>query len=123
MPIPMIEIVQPSDGGASLRSAITRLGSYTWLVVASPNGARRIEPALSALAADQRPRIAAVGRSTAGALGCPVDLIPAQQLSVGLVEAFPDGCGSVLVIQPEDDAVGDSALVAGLRSKGWTVDA
>jgi uroporphyrinogen-III synthase len=120
--IALIEIDEPSDGGASLHSAIGRLASFSWLIVASPNGARRIAPALAALDGDHRPRIAAVGRSTASALGCHADLVPARQLAAGLVEEFPEGTGDVVVVQPEAD-MADSALVLGIRAKGWTVEA
>lgn len=133
----LIEIVEPTDGGADLRSVAAHLADYDWIVVASPNAARRIRSDVQALAAERdRPLIAAVGRSTNAVLGGVVDLIPSRQLAAGLVEEFPCGSGRVLVLQPETGGVSlggeglggkaygrDSILVAGLKRKGWSVRA
>ena len=123
----LIEIVEPTDGGADLRSAMAHLADYDWIVVASPNAARQIRSAVNAVAETRdRPLIAAVGRSTADALGCEVNLIPTRQFAAGLVEEFPVGSGRVLVVQPENAGVspgGESLLVEGLSGKGWSVHA
>ena len=104
--VALIEIVEPTDGGADLRSATADLADYDWIVVASPNAARRIRSAVQAVAAARdRPLIAAVGRSTGDVLGGVVDLVPSRQLAAGLVEEFPCGSGTVLVVQPETGGV------------------
>ncbi|MGB6058347.1 MAG: uroporphyrinogen-III C-methyltransferase, partial [Microthrixaceae bacterium] len=39
--VPTIEIVDPADGGEALRSAVANVRDYEWVVLTSPNGARR----------------------------------------------------------------------------------
>lgn len=119
MVVPLIEIVQPSDGGNALDAALKRLERYDWLVVTSPNGAMAVRDALAALPGGSRPRVAAVGSATAEALGAAADLVPEEQLGTGLVAAFPTGNGSVLVAQAE----GAGAVVEeGIAQKGWHVE-
>lgn len=113
--VPLIEIVDPDDGGAALAEALGRLGSYEWIVVTSPNAASRVAGALSSAA--PMPKVAAVGTATAAALPT-VDLVASRQSAVGLIEAFADGAGSVLLPQ---SARARPGLADGLRSRGWTV--
>ena len=67
--VPAIEIVDPDDGGAALAAAVERLavGDYDWLVLTSPNGARRLLDALRARG-PRRPgaRRRAAGRHRSG---------------------------------------------------------
>jgi uroporphyrinogen-III synthase len=115
--LPTIAVVDAADGGAALREALADLDDVAWLVVTSPNGARRVAAAL----ADRepgRPLLAAVGAATAAALGRPADLVPADQIAEGLVDAFPTGSGVVVLAQAADAR---SALAAGLSAKGWIV--
>lgn len=93
--VPTIVIVDPSDGGVALRSAVAELHRFDWVVLASPNAATYFLRAIHALTAEgspRLPRIAAVGPGTAEtirALGVSVDLIPQRSIGEGLVEAFP----------------------------------
>jgi len=129
--VPLIQIVEPADGGSALDQALDRLGEYEWLVVTSPNGARRVGAALAGRGS-VRPRIAAVGAATAAALtaslagalpGSPtgVDLTSRRQIAEGLVDAFPtgDGTGRVLLAQAE---AARPIMAVGLRAKGWQVE-
>ncbi len=116
--IALIEIVEPSDGGDALRSAIERLDNFEWLVVSSPNGAVRVSAALEALS-EGRPHIAVVGTATAAALTIPVDLVPARQIGEGLLSVFPAGSGRVLLAQAEQAR---PTLAEGLTRKGWQVE-
>ncbi len=110
--LPMIEIRPPSDGYRSLDRAVRGLDRYDWVVFTSKNGVeafvchsesarggRRIqrsavEPTRSfAIAQDDHlPKIAAVGRATAGKLreyGFNVTLQPKRdESSRGLAKAF-----------------------------------
>ena len=79
----MIEIADPADGGAALRSAVAALASYDWIVVTSPNGAERLLAALRDAGLDARAfgtaRVAAIGPATAAGLaagGVSADLVP-----------------------------------------------
>ena len=118
--IPIIAIVDAVDGGAALADAVDRLHTYDWVVLASPNAARRFLTA--AAGASVLPRLAAVGPGTARVLtdaGATVDLVPDRSIGEGLVDAFPNGPGRVLVPRA---AVARDVVPDGLRAKGWTVD-
>ena len=110
-----------SDGGAAFRSAVERIDSYDWVVVTSPEGARRLARALEHAGVDRsslRARLAAVGRATAEAIG-GADLVPTVQTGMSLGEAFPLGSGRVLLAVAES-ARDDFASAA--RAKGWAVE-
>jgi uroporphyrinogen-III synthase len=115
----LIEIVEPSDAGAALANALERLSTFDWLVVSSPNGARRVREAVQARAMS-RPKIAAVGRATAAAVGVPVDLVAQRQIAEGLLAEFPPGVGTVLLAQAE---AAPKELELGLGDLGWRVEA
>ena len=117
--VPLIEIVDAADGGAALAGALDRLDEFEWLVVTSPNGARRVASALANTSAG-RPRVAAVGTATAAELGRVAELVPDEQIAAALVEAFPSGTGRVLVAQAE---IAGGEVAAGIAAKGWTVEA
>lgn len=117
--VPLIGVVDPSDGGAALRDALGSLSAFDWLVVTSRHGADRV----GAAAADHPDlRLAAVGSATAGALAArahrPVDLVPDEQTGAALAAALPPAAGRVLVAQAE---AADGALVDGLLAAGADV--
>jgi uroporphyrinogen III methyltransferase/synthase len=134
--VPAIEIRDPADGGAALAAAVGRLDVYDWVVVTSPNGARRLLDAVRADGSDARAfggvRLAAIGPGTAEVLAAAnlaADLVPAEFVAESLVEAFPEwsvpepggpaGSGRVLVARA---AVARDVLPDGLRARGWQVD-
>jgi len=119
--VALLEIGPPSDGGAALRRALARLGSFDWLVVTSINGARAVG---ADAATTGGVRLAAVGPATAAALaalaGRPVDLIAQVPRVEGLLAEFPTGPSRVLVAQA--DRAG-AELVEGLVARGHEVEA
>ena len=126
--VPAIEIRDPADGGAALAAAARRLagGAYDWVVVTSPNGARRLLAAVRDAGLDARAfggtRLAAIGPGTADALAAGnlvPDLVPDRFVAEALVEAFPTGSGRVLLARA---AIARGALPAGLAAKGWDTD-
>jgi uroporphyrinogen-III synthase len=120
--VPLIAIADPLDGGAALNTAITNLHNYDWVVLTSPNAARRFLDALDKNAPGEVPKLAAVGPGTAQVLtdrGVRVDLVPQRVIGEGLVEAFRRGTGRVLFPRAE---VARAVVADGLREKGWTVD-
>jgi uroporphyrinogen III methyltransferase/synthase len=124
--VPAIEIRDPTDGGGALRDAAGRLDAYDWVVVTSPNGARRLLAAVRAAGLDARAfggaRLAAIGPGTAEALAAgnlAADLVPDRFVAEALAEAFPEGPGRVLLARA---AVARGALPERLRARGWDVD-
>jgi uroporphyrinogen III methyltransferase/synthase len=102
-----------------------RLDSYAWVVITSPNGARRLLAVLTDARAFGRAKVAAIGPGTAGALrACNVvaDLVPDRHVGEALVSALPtppsDGA-RVLVVRAE---VTRDVVAPGLREVGWVVD-
>lgn len=123
--VPLIEIADPIDGGAALRRAVARQGDYAWVVLTSPNAARRYLDAVAAfspVSSVPAPKVACVGPGTAQVVterGCVVDLVPKRVIGEGLVEAFPFGAAKVLFPRAE---VARAVVADGLRAKGWEVD-
>jgi uroporphyrinogen-III synthase len=121
---PTITVGDPDDGGLALRAALARLGDYDWLVVTSPNGARRV---LAAAPPDRLlgARIAVVGPGTAAefaAAGVHPALVPDRFVAEGLLAAFPEpppGGGRVLLAQARDAR---AVLAHGLRAAGWDLE-
>jgi uroporphyrinogen III methyltransferase/synthase len=127
--VPAIEIREPADGGAALAAAVDRLGDYDWVVLTSPNGARRLLGAVWDRERDARAfagaRLAAIGPGTAEALAGAnllVDLVPPRFVAESLLEGLPaPGAtgGRLLLVRA---AVARDVLPEGLRAKGWDVD-
>lgn len=119
--VPLIEILDPPDGGRALADALADLGRAAWLVVTSKHGARRVA---AAAAAHPALRLAAVGTATADVLrrgaGRDVDLVPVRQTAADLLAAMPaPSNGGHVVVAQADRA--DPALAEGLSAAGWSV--
>jgi uroporphyrinogen-III synthase/predicted GNAT family acetyltransferase len=124
VPVPVIEITDPADGGAALRAALASLDAGDWLVVSSPNGATRVAAALGDRPLPDGVSVAAIGpgtRARAHAAGLRVDLVPESSIAEGLLDALPDpgpDGGTMLLARAE---AARAVLPDGLRSRGWTV--
>lgn len=119
--VALIETAEPEDGGAALAAAIARLAEYDWLVITSPNGARRVAEAVTSPSASAI-AVACVGGATADVLranGHEPRLVPPVASLEALLEVFPPGLGRVLVARADR---ADPLLVSGLQQLGWTVD-
>ena len=119
--LPVVSIEESVDGGEALSAALARADCYDWIVVTSPNGARRVA---DGLAGPTTARLAAIGPKTAqplSAAGHSVDLIPDRAVAEGRLEVFPssDGTGRVLLARAE---TARHILPDGLRDAGWEVD-
>ena len=117
--LPLITTVDPPDGDAALGAALTR--PFDWVIVTSPNGARRVAATLARLGAPPEVafRLAAIGRGTEAALGRRADLVPTRQVAEGLLAEFRAAPGRILLVQ------GDQArpvLAEGLRAAGHQVE-
>jgi uroporphyrinogen III methyltransferase/synthase len=120
--LPVIQFADPADGGAALREAVAKLGTYAWVVFTSANAVHRV----LALVRDARDfgaaRLAVVGAKTAEALaahGLVADLVPERFVAEALLEAWPAGTGTVLLPRA---AVARDVLPEGLRARGWRVE-
>jgi len=119
---PVIEIGAAADGGAALAEAATRLATYDWVVVTSPNGAQRLVDVVPDARAFGPAKLAAIGPSTAAVLAdarIAADLVPETFVAESLLAALPDGPGRVLLVRAE---VAREVLPDGLRARGWAVD-
>jgi len=122
---PVIEVVDPADGGVALRDAIDRVGPIDWLVFTSPNGVARTFAHLPDGRMLAGVRVAAVGTGTAEALAerrIVADLVPERFVAEGLLDVFPappDDGGRVLLATAEGAR---PVLADGLRAAGWKVE-
>lgn len=122
--VPLIEIVDPVDGGDALADALASLDRAAWLIVTSKHGARRC---VAAAAAHPHVRLATVGTVTAEALaagtGRPVDVVPDRQTAADLLLAMPLPAvsGERVVLAQADRA--DGLLAEGLADLGYDVTA
>jgi uroporphyrinogen III methyltransferase/synthase len=127
--VPVIEVVDPRDGGAARREAVGRLDTYAWVVVTSPNGAARLLAAVAATDGDARrfgrSKVAAIGPGTERALadgGIRADLVPERYVAESLLDALTAAApvaGRLLLARAE---VARDVLPDGLRAAGWDVD-
>ena len=120
--VPLIAMMGPHDGGASLRSALIDAPQrYDWIAVTSPNGAVALHGALGG-ALHGAIAVAAVGPGTAAALvglGWRVALIPDRSIAEGLLESLGSvSPGRILLPQAADAR---NVLADGLRTLGWEV--
>ncbi len=119
---PLIDFVEPDDR-RPLEDAIARLaaGAYDWLVVTSATTVESLGEVLAAM--PPTTRVAAVGPATARALearSAEVHLTPTRDHSaLGLLAAWPDDSGRVLLPQSE---IAADTLESGLRERGMTLD-
>ncbi|MGO8871979.1 MAG: uroporphyrinogen-III synthase [Acidimicrobiales bacterium] len=136
--LPVIAVEDPEDGGRSLADAADRLvaGAYGWVVLTSSNAADRLLAALGGRPVPAALRWAAVGSGTARRLadaGFSADLVPDVAVADAVAEAFPSAVAAGSSATGEGAAFGTavlfpraetvrSALVPGLRAKGWPVD-
>lgn len=118
--VPLIAIAEPDDDGRERDEVLQRFHEFDWLVITSPNGAERVAPFLAAAQAagdaTQYPSIAVVGDATARSLGTAVSLVAQPARADVLAELFPEGNGSVLLVQGN---LANDELSDALRAKGW----
>ncbi len=125
--LPTIEIQPPSDA-APLERAIAQLAVYDWLIFTSANGVRQFVAALDRSAADWRAlraKICAIGpatRAAVEALHLKVDLMGAEYVAEGLLEAFrPYDLAGKRVLLPRAKVARDLVPVE-LTKRGAQVD-
>ena len=123
--VPVIDVTDPVDGGAALRSAVAAASSYDWIVLTSPNGAERFVATLRDGRDLGRARLAAIGPSTAAVLArhhLVADLVPDRFVADSLLDALATGGGGPARALLPRAAVARDVLPDGLRALGWEVD-
>jgi uroporphyrinogen III methyltransferase/synthase len=128
--LPTIEIVETGDAGeidATVEALMT--SAYNWVVFTSPNAIAIFMRLLRERGLDARAfgraQVAAIGPGSAAALeraGLSPDLVPAEYVAEGLLEAF-DGrvLSGARVLLPRAESARDT-LIEGLEAKGARVD-
>lgn len=124
---PAIALSAPSDGGAALRAAVSRVpdGAFAWVAFTSANAVHRFFEHLPDARLLAGTRLAAVGPATADALRSyrvVADLVPAQHLAQGLVEAFPAPDEEAQTVLLPQAAGASPVLRTGLADRGWLVE-
>lgn len=124
VPVPVIEIADPPDGGAALRDGLAALGPGDWLVISSPNGAARVGAVLRDRPLADDVSVAVIGpgtRARAEALGIRVDLMPPSSIAEGLLASLPDPpmAGATMLLARAEEA--RAVLPEGLEARGWAV--
>jgi len=126
---PTIRIVEPADW-KPVDKAIADLESYQWVVFTSANGVRHFFRRLREKGRDIRDlkgiRIGTIGPATAAAiegLGIPVDIVPDEFISEGVVKAFRgvDLKGKRVLLPRAAEA--RDVIPEGLTTLGASVDA
>jgi uroporphyrinogen-III synthase len=125
--LPLIAMLPPIDDGAALRAALVGLGAGDWLVVTSPEGARRVvadgREVLERPDA-QRVQIAAVGRATAAVVEAvtkkEADLVPEIQTATALVEKMQQLGPRLRIVVAHGD-LADPELIEALEAMGHDV--
>ena len=116
-------LVHPLIETAALGDDPIDVAGYDWVIVTSARGARE----LRRRARGTMPRVAAIGRTTATAMG-GADLVPRVATQEGLLAEFPQSPGRVLVAAAEGarrliaDTLG-ADFIALYRTRELTVDA
>ncbi|HYD08666.1 MAG TPA: bifunctional uroporphyrinogen-III C-methyltransferase/uroporphyrinogen-III synthase, partial [Acidimicrobiales bacterium] len=98
--------------------------TYDWVLFTSANAVERFVPALRDARSFGAAKVAAVGPATADALrrrNIDPDLVPDEAIADALLAALPDD-GPARALFP-CAAEARPTLPAGLRARGWTVDA
>lgn len=122
--VPTIAVTEPADGGTALRDAVARVADYEWVVLTSPNGARRFCAELRDGRDLAGVRLAAIGPGTADVLAehhLVCDLVPDRFVAEGLLEVFPAPSGRKKVLLARAEVARD-VLPDGLVAAGWDVD-
>ena len=96
--VPLIEIVEASDGGAALRAAAGCLGDYDWVILTSANGARALLAAINDARDFGKTKVAAIGPATAEVLmaaNIRPDLVPSSYIAEALLEELLGAAASI----------------------------
>jgi uroporphyrinogen-III synthase len=114
--VPVIDMIDPPDGGTALRNALTKTRRFDWIAFTSSNAVAAVKVIPEGVS------IAAIGPGTAEALrlrNVEPALIPEVSTAEGMVEAFSSLAPGRILLPLAGDA--RTTLAEGLRKHGWQV--
>jgi uroporphyrinogen-III synthase len=114
--VPVIDMIDPPDGGSALRHALKKSNRFDWIAFTSSNAVAAVKFISEGLS------IAAIGPGTAEALrqrDLEPSLIPDVSTAEGMVEAFANITPGRILLPLAGDA--RPTLADGLRERGWQV--
>jgi uroporphyrinogen III methyltransferase/synthase len=126
---PTIRVADPPDPDA-LRTSVSEVASYDWIVFTSVNGVERFWAVLRSIGGNARTlattRVCAIGPATGAALerrGVGPELVPSKYVAEAVVGALSglDDLRGKRILLPRA-AVARATLPEGLRALGATVD-
>ncbi|MDG7011139.1 MAG: uroporphyrinogen-III synthase [Nitrososphaerota archaeon] len=123
-----VEAIEFQDPGswAEVDSAIAGISRFDWVAFTSPRGVVTFGRRLRALGMEAKglgPKFAAVGPSTAtalGGIGIEAEYVPSKFQTSALGEGLPGGVGSRVLLLRAD--IGEKRLVATLQGRGFQVE-
>jgi uroporphyrinogen-III synthase len=114
--VPVIDMIDPADGGTELRSALKKPGRFDWIAFTSSNAVAAVKFISEGLS------IAAIGPGTAEALrqrDLEPSLTPEVSTAEGMLDAFSSITPGRILLPLALDA--RPTLADGLRERGWQV--
>ena len=102
---PLLEVVEPLDGGAALRTAVEQLDRYSMVAFTSANAVAAVQRSLGGNSWPPVTSTAAVGRATAAAVveaGFPGPFVPttATAAELGAKVPLPSDCAARPILGP-----------------------
>ncbi len=91
IPVPLVAVLAPDDGGRALAAAVRNLADYRWVVLTSVNGVEAVRSALAGAPWPAEVLVAPVGPATAAAArsaGMAVGPVPETATAAALVDGF-----------------------------------
>jgi uroporphyrinogen-III synthase len=116
--VPVIDIIEPADGGAALRNALKKTQRFDWIAFTSSNAVAAVKFVSEGMS------IAAIGPGTAEALrrrDLEPALVPEVSTAEGMLDAFAAVTPARILLPLAQDA--RPTLADGLRERGWLVTA
>jgi uroporphyrinogen-III synthase len=125
VPLPLVAVGPPVDGGAALAASVDQLGRYDWVLFTSANAVHAVAGALAGRRWPDGVQVGSVGPATteaAEAAGIPVAVRrPAGTGGDLAAEIPPPGPAGGAALLPAAE-VARPELAAGLRRSGWDVE-
>lgn len=126
VPTPLIDVIEPADGGVALREVVKQLARFSLVAFTSANAVDAVKGALGNSAWPAGTATAAVGRASAVAVveaGFPEPFVPTSATAADLAAQvpLPADLSHRPVLAPLAELASDD-LVAGLEQRGGLIE-